>query len=113
VHTILVVDDDPAIREALALLLEDEGYAVQTASDGLVALDAIAEDAPDLVITDLYMPKLDGTGLIARLRSEWADLTILVLSAGIRAAPPTGLPFVAKPFDAELLLATVARLLAR
>ena len=72
---------------------------------------AVARDPPDLVITDLHMPGLDGPGLIARLRSERPALPILVLSAGIRVTPPVGVPFVAKPFDSEHLLGTVARLL--
>ena len=61
-QSILVVDDDPAIRDALALLLEEEGYVVHTAPDGLAALAVVARDSPDLVITDLYMPGLDGVG---------------------------------------------------
>jgi CheY-like chemotaxis protein len=112
VQTILVVDDDSAICDTLALLLEDAGYMARSVPDGLAALDAITEDAPDLVITDLYMPGLDGPGLIARLQSERPDLPLIVLSAGIRASPQAGAPFIAKPFDAEHLLATVARLLA-
>ncbi len=112
-QTILVVDDDPGIRDALALLLEDAGYAVLAAPDGLTALEVVARDRPDLVVTDLHMPGLDGTGLIARLRSERPDLPVIVLSAGIRVSPPVGTPFVAKPFDAEHLLATIASLLAR
>jgi CheY-like chemotaxis protein len=110
-QSILVVDDDPAICDALAFLLEDAGYGVRTAPHGLAALDAIAEDAPHLVITDLFMPGLDGTGLIERLQRERPGLPIIVLSAAIRASPPAGVPFVAKPFDAEQLLITVARLL--
>jgi len=113
VQSILVVDDDPGIRDALALLLEDEGYAVFAAPDGLAALEAVARDSPDLVITDLYMPGLDGSGLIARLRSERPDLPVIVVSAGIRVSPPDGVPFFAKPFDSEHLLAAVASLLAR
>jgi CheY-like chemotaxis protein len=109
--SILVVDDDSAICDALASLLEDEGYGVRTAPDGLAALDAIAEDTPHLVITDLAMPGLDGIGLIARLQRERPSLPIIVLSAAIRVSPPAGVPFVAKPFDAESLLITVARLL--
>ena len=110
-HTILVVDDDSAICDALALLLEDAGYVVRTVPDGLAALEVVARDVSDLVITDLYMPRLDGPRLIARLRSERPDLPIIVVSAGIRVSPPAGVPFVTKPFDAEHLLATVARLL--
>jgi CheY-like chemotaxis protein len=113
VQTILVVDDDPGIRDALTLLLEDEGYLVHTAPDGLAAVAVVARDSPDLVITDLYMPGLDGVGLIARLRSERPDLPIIVVSAGIRVSPPDGVPFFAKPFDSEHVLATVALLLAR
>jgi two-component system response regulator MprA len=113
VQSILVVDNDPGIRDALALLLEDAGYAVLAAPDGLAALEAVARDSPDLVITDLHMPGLDGGGLIARLRSERPDLPIIVVSAGIRVSPPAGTPFVAKPFDSEELLAIVASLLAR
>jgi two-component system, OmpR family, response regulator MprA len=113
VQSILVVDDDPAIRDALALLLKEEGCVVHAAPDGLAALEVVARDSPDLVITDLYMPKLDGVGLIARLRSERPDLPLIVLSAGIRVSPPDGVPFFAKPFDSEHLLATVTSLLAR
>jgi CheY-like chemotaxis protein len=109
--SILVVDDDSAICDALASLLEDAGYVVRAAPDGLAALEAIAEDAPQLVITDLAMPGLDGTGLIERLQRERPGLPIIVLSAAIRVSPPAGVPFVAKPFDAESLLITVARLL--
>ena len=86
---------------------------MQTAPDGLDALTVVARDSPDLVITDLYMPELDGAGLIARLRSERPDLPIIVVSAGIRVSPPDGVPVFAKPFDSEHLLATVASLLAR
>jgi two-component system, NtrC family, response regulator AtoC len=112
VQTILVVDDDPAIRDALALLLEDAGYVVLAAPDGLTALEVIAPEPLDLVITDLHMPGLDGTELIARLQRGYPNLPIIVISAGIRVAPPAGVPFIAKPFDAEQLLVTVARLLA-
>jgi CheY-like chemotaxis protein len=113
VQSILVVDDDPAIRDALALLLEEEGYVVLAAPDGLAALEVVTRHSPDLVITDLYMPELDGVGLIARLRSERPDLPIIVVSAGIQVSPPDGVPFFAKPFDSEYLLAIVASLLAR
>ena len=112
-QSILVVDDDPAIRDALAFLLKEEGYVVHTAPDGLAALAVVARDSPDLVITDLYMPGLDGSGLIVRLRSEQPDLPIIVVSAGIRVSPPDGVPFFAKPFDSDHLLVTVASLLAR
>jgi two-component system, NtrC family, nitrogen regulation response regulator NtrX len=106
--TILVVDDEPALRDLVTELLEDEGYTVRSAPDGLAALETVAHDAPDLVLTDLYMPGLDGLGLVARLRSEWPGLPIVVLSAAIRISPPAEVPFVAKPLDIETLLAVIA-----
>ena len=66
VRRILIVDDEPALREILAAVLADEGYAVQAAADGRSALDLIAAAPPDLVITDISMPRLDGWGLLRR-----------------------------------------------
>jgi CheY-like chemotaxis protein len=109
--TILVVDDEPAVRDLVSGLLEDEGYTVHTAPDGLAAVEVVARESPDLVLTDLYMPGLDGRELIARLRREWPRLPIVVLSAAIRISPPAEVPFVAKPLDPETLLAVIAGIL--
>src|SRR4051794_29406785 len=65
--TVLVVDDEPAIRETIALFLEAEGYAVRTAPDGLAALAALEQDGIDLVLSDVRMPRLDGIALTHRL----------------------------------------------
>jgi two-component system chemotaxis response regulator CheY len=110
--TILVVDDEEAIRGLLVAVLEDEGYAVVAARDGRAALEAIAAAAPDLVVTDLMMPELDGRELIRRLRTrpEWAAIPVVLLSA----APPEGFSTVssaaavAKPFDLDALLGVIA-----
>lgn len=110
--SILVVDDDFAVRDALTMLLEDAGHAVSTAADGAAALEIIARERPDLVITDLYMPCLNGAELIARLQREQPSLPILIVSAGIRMTPPSGLPVIFKPFDVEQLLTTVALLVS-
>jgi CheY-like chemotaxis protein len=56
--TVLVVDDEPAIREVIATLLEDEGYMVRHAKDGLEALDTINDDEIDLIVSDVVMPRL-------------------------------------------------------
>jgi CheY-like chemotaxis protein len=106
--TILVVDDEPAIRDLVSVLLEDAGYTVCSAPDGLAAMEAVARESPDLVVTDLYMPGLDGLGLIAWLRREWPHLPIVVLSAALRVSPPAGVPFVPKPLDVQTLLAVIA-----
>jgi CheY-like chemotaxis protein len=118
VRRILIVDDEPALREILAAVLADEGYAVQTAADGRSALDLFAATPPDLVITDISMPRLDGWGLLAQIRQDDPTLPVLLISAirptrTGRPAPATDhTAFLAKPFDLEALLDLVTHLIA-
>src|SRR3712207_5424723 len=76
---VLVVDDEPQIRRFLNTGLSGRGYTVINASDGLEALDKLTAEQPDLVILDLGMPRLDGVGVIRRVR-EWSQVPIIVLS---------------------------------
>src|SRR6185503_8854169 len=78
---ILVVDDEVNARNALTELLRDEGYAVDAAADGFKALGKIADFAPDLVVTDLKMPGMDGLQLLAKLRENDPDLPVIVMTA--------------------------------
>jgi DNA-binding NtrC family response regulator len=118
VRRILIVDDEPALREILAAVLADEGYAVQTAPDGRSALDLIAAAPPDLVITDISMPRLDGWGLLTQIRQDDPTLPVLLISAirptltGCLAPATDQTAFLAKPFDLEDLLDFVTRLIA-
>jgi CheY-like chemotaxis protein len=118
VRRILIVDDEPALREILAAVLADEGYAVQTAADGRSALDLFAATPPDLVITDISMPRLDGWGLLAQIRQDDPTLPVLLISAirptrtGRPASAPDHTAFLAKPFDLEALLDLVTHLIA-
>jgi DNA-binding response OmpR family regulator len=105
--TVLVVDDDPMILEFLHDLLAGEGYAVRCAADGVTGLDAALADPPDLVLTDVFMPGLDGLGLIARLRDHGLAVPVVVMSAHRRGLP-ADVPFVPKPFDLVRLVATLA-----
>ena len=113
---ILIADDDSAIRALLSRALEDEGYAVETAADGRAALEAIVASPPDLLITDLIMPRLTGWSVFVRVRQLAPALPILVVSGAdagfVRQETP--LPdyavFLRKPFAIDHLLDIVARL---
>jgi CheY-like chemotaxis protein len=117
VRQILVVDDEPNVREVVNDILGDAGYTVETASDGRAALELIARTPPDLVVTDVMMPRLDGWALLARVRERFPDLPVIVMSAvdprdasrrpGVTADHTV---FLCKPFDLETVLAIVARL---
>jgi CheY-like chemotaxis protein len=118
---ILIADDRPASRELLRTVLERAGYEVVEAGDGEEALTRARESQPDLILLDLQMPKLDGYGVLAELRSDahFRDLPICALTASamrgdrekILAAGFTD--YLSKPAGPELLRDTVARLLAK
>jgi two-component system response regulator MprA len=78
---VLVVDDDLRARDAVARLLAEEGYDTAVAADGEEAAGLLAPWHPDLVLTDLNMPRLDGRGLLLRVRSVLPDTPVIVLSA--------------------------------
>lgn len=69
-QTLLVIEDQATLRDNLALLLELEGFRVVTASDGLVGLELVCSERPDLVLCDRTMPRLDGVGVVRALRSN-------------------------------------------
>jgi DNA-binding response OmpR family regulator len=82
VAEILVVDDDPDIRTLIRLTLESYGYAIREAGDGLQALEALTDHAPDAMVLDVMMPKMDGYGVLRAMRQrELAGSTkVLVLT---------------------------------
>lgn len=99
--TVLVVDDEPVIRELLEFALESEGLHVLTAADGIEAMEAIEAEPPAVVLTDLMMPRLDGYDLIAKLREEPVLVKcIFAMSAGhlTPERPVHADHFFAKPF---------------
>jgi CheY-like chemotaxis protein len=106
--TVLVVDDEPAIREVIATLLEDEGYLVRHAKDGLEALDAISGDQIDLIVSDVVMPRLDGASLVRKLRGRGHLTPVVLMSAVYADVDLPGVRFVPKPFEIDRLLGTVA-----
>ncbi|MFE2722165.1 response regulator transcription factor [Kitasatospora sp. NPDC059327] len=118
-RTVLVVEDDPGVRNTLDHLLRFEGYRVLTTADGQEALDLLDHQRPDLALVDVVMPRLDGLALCRMLRRRGDRLPVLVLTArhqlGDRVA---GLDagaddYLAKPFATEELLARIRALLRR
>jgi two-component system response regulator MprA len=116
---VLVVDDDPAVRESLRRSLEFNGYEVELAADGEQALRAIADSRPDAVVLDVMMPNLDGLATCRALRAAGDDVPVLMLTArdevadrvaGLDAGADDYLP---KPFALEELLARLRALLRR
>lgn len=117
-HTLLVVDDDLDIRDALQDVFELEGYAVLLAADGLEAMERLrqGEPRPQLILLDLMMPRMDGFAFREALRHEvaYADIPVLVASADLNVREAAGTMGVAgvlrKPLDLQSLLSAVKRL---
>jgi DNA-binding response OmpR family regulator len=117
---ILLVEDEPAIRDVVAFALRSEGYEVEEAEDGEVALERALREPFDLVLLDVMLPGLSGTEVCRRLRSEGdGDLPVIMLSArGDELDRVLGLEtgaddYVAKPFSTPELKARVRALLRR
>ena len=116
---VLLVDDEPAVREAIRAGLEFEGFQVAMAADGHQAMAEIAKEQPDVVLLDVMMPRMDGLTVLRRLRASDPALPVLLLTArdtvGDRV---TGLDlgaddYLTKPFDLDELLARLRSLLRR
>jgi DNA-binding NtrC family response regulator len=113
---ILVLDDEPAIRDFLTRALEDAGYEVDTLSDASTVLEAVWDRKYDLVITNSVMSGARGAGLVARLHRLHPLLPLLHLDDQSQLeAPefPADVPTLHKPFLDDLLISTVRRLLGR
>jgi len=110
--TIVLVEDDEGIRETMAALLEDEGYAVVQAANGEEGLDRLRAAAdPCLVLLDLWMPVMNGWQMLAEMQADeqLRRVPVVVISAAGDMAPPTGaVAFLRKPIRLEVLLASVA-----
>ena len=111
---ILVVDDDPEVRQLIFDVLDDEGYEVVTAADGREALAKATRRRPSLLVLDLTLPHLSGPELAAQLRTlNGRPLPTLVISgdgqAGSKARELGAFAYLHKPFEIEDLLACVAR----
>ena len=116
---ILIADDTRAIRSALQILLEEEGYAVRVASDGEEALAELRRCRPDLLLLDIMMPKKNGYQVLKQIRRDDPQLPVIFLSAkGSPADVALGLDlgsddYLPKPFDNEVLVSRIKAVLRR
>jgi two-component system response regulator MprA len=116
---ILVVDDEPAVRDAVDRALRLEGYDTELAADGQQALDALSVAAPDALVLDLLMPRVDGLEVCRRLRAAGDRTPVLVLTARdaipdrVRGLDAGADDYLVKPFALEELLARLRALLRR
>ncbi len=110
-HTVLVVDDEPAIRRLLRTTLDAAGYRVEEAESGKTALEAMARKPADVVVLDLGLPNMDGFEVLRRLREGGSAVPVVVLSSRtdesgkVRALDMGADDYVTKPFGVEELLA--------
>ncbi len=116
---VLVVDDEQGMREFLTVLLEKQGHRVTAAADGEQALKLVAEQPPDLVISDLRMPNVDGIGLLAGIRKQHPELPVILVTAyassdsAIQAMRLGADDYITKPFRIEEIRLVVEKALAR
>ncbi len=118
VRRILVVDDEPMVREVLVTYLEREGYAVDQATDGKAALELAVSAKPDLIVLDVMLPEVDGFAVLTRLRQTSSVPVILVTARTAEPDRIVGLElgaddYVVKPFSPREVVARVRSVLRR
>jgi two-component system, NtrC family, response regulator HydG len=116
---VLVVDDEPSARSGLEKLLKQEGYTVDVAADGAGALTIASERPPDVVVTDLKMPQMDGVELLGKLHEQDADLPVIVVTAfsdvssAVSAMRAGAEDYLTKPVDFDALTLAIERAIER
>lgn len=116
---LVVVDDEPSIRELLSASLRFSGFEVITASNGTEAIEVIVDSQPDLIIMDVMMPDIDGFTVTSRIRQEGIDVPVLFLTARddtqdkVMGLTVGGDDYVTKPFSLEEVVARIRAILRR
>ncbi|MCX7816308.1 MAG: sigma-54 dependent transcriptional regulator [Syntrophales bacterium] len=112
---LLVVDDDRSMRLVLSTMLRKEGYEVTSAVDGMEALEVLRKKDIDVVITDLKMPRLDGMGLLERIRYEYPEIPVILITAygtvatAVDAIKKGAFDYITKPFEQDDLKNIVSK----
>ena len=116
---ILIADDEETARNSLGQILTDDGYQVTLAADGKEALRLVAQEAPDILLTDLRMPGMDGQEVLSRVRQGYPDVAVVVMTAhgtirsAVRSLRDGAEDYLTKPIDVEELEHLLERLLKR
>lgn len=116
--TVLVTEDEAMVRIVVVETLQDAGYNVREASDGVEALEVLESSQIDLLITDIQMPRMNGYQLAEAAMARWPNLKIVLVTGYAREGVPTaiasaGLRTLQKPFDLDRLPALMSELLGR
>src|SRR5689334_13739639 len=117
--TILVVDDEDGVCESVREVLSDEGYRVVDTADGTQVLRIIKEQRPELVLLDIWMPQMDGIGLLKEIKSQKPDINVVMVSGhgnihtAVTATKFGAFDFIEKPVSLDGLLSTVQRALGQ
>ncbi len=112
-RSVLIIDDEAAIRQTLEAALTDEGYKVKTAASGKLGLESLKNDLSDLVILDIWMPELDGIETLKIIKSEWPELPVIMMSGhgtietAVKATKLGAFDFLEKPPSLERLLVLI------
>jgi CheY-like chemotaxis protein len=116
---ILVVDDEPLVRDSVRMVLAFDGYEVQTASGGTEALELLEHESFDLVITDFNMPGIKGDELAVKIKARWPRKPVIMLTAFAENIRASGNPLpgvdalLSKPFDLTVFRAVVVATLEK
>ena len=109
-NSILVAEDDRRIADLLRELLSDEGFNIRIAGDGIEALAAIEQDPPDVIVSDIKMPLLDGVQLATLVAARRTPIPFILMSAHFDGADIPGTIFIAKPFDLDGIVSVIREL---
>jgi len=117
-NKVLVAEDDPGVVKLMKKILSDEGYGVETAENGLAAMDQVRKSKPCLIVLDIMMPEMNGYEVCRSLKfdSPYKDIPILLLTArdqeiDARIGKLMGIHYLQKPLNREVFLATVRQIL--
>jgi two-component system nitrogen regulation response regulator NtrX len=106
-ETICIIDDEPAILKSLSSILEDEGYQVIVATNGIEGMKVVRSDSPDLVLLDIWMPEMDGLETLKRLRLQFPGILVVMMSGhgsietAVKATKLGAYDYLEKPLDLE------------